>query len=557
MNLINLRDVLPRNPNKADWDARPATSQIVVHHTAGSANATPQAIAHYQVWQRPPVNGKDVTTVRTPYHLMVGQDGYVYLCNDLDARTWHAGGGGWTDPQNANHYSLAVCLIGDFTHVQPSIAQLAAAREVVEWLRRRYGPLTVIGHRAAYKTATACPGDTYREWLSALAKEDEPVSDNIGWHGGNGRGMTDVDREVIRRVPPACYWFLPDEGISPDDIRWVLAQSPQCHVGVRPYYSPRDVNLHSIQEYIDQCRRAMDAYGPAIPAQQRHLQVFNEQNMPKWAQWEGFGDTLPDMQRFNEAFVLVYNACKQHNPTWRIGWTPLTPGNRDAWFKSDAVGHYYMHGPSGCATNLSPAEVQRAIAEGPCRDSLGLADEYYAHVYVHEARDAYRQPYLGLRFERYRMFLPKTLKLWITECGHPSRSMWPTWGDQAIVDWYGEIRNRNVAGTALWILGDNPMWGVPMEESGQPRPLVGMLADWRAQVGTQPVPQPVPPPVPPPATEPLPEHETATDMRTLTDKVRWWFEEYTRQVEAGNLARAEAIRYSLITLMYRLENAAK
>ena len=63
----------------------------------------------------------------------------------------------------------------------------------------------------------------------------------------------------------------------------------------------------------------------------------------------------------------------------------------------------------------------------------------------------------------------------------------------------------------------------------------------------------VPVPVPAPPGEGLPEDETATDAHTLAQKVRWWFEEETRCVEAGNTVRATAIRYSLIKLLYRLE----
>lgn len=56
---------------------------------------------------------------------------------------------------------------------------------------------------------------------------------------------------------------------------------------------------------------------------------------------------------------------------------------------------------------------------------------------------------------------------------------------------------------------------------------------------------------------PLPDDETATDAATLMEKVRWWFEEYTRQLEMGEQERARAIRYSLIDLMYRAEQAIK
>jgi hypothetical protein len=59
----------------------------------------------------------------------------------------------------------------------------------------------------------------------------------------------------------------------------------------------------------------------------------------------------------------------------------------------------------------------------------------------------------------------------------------------------------------------------------------------------------------------LPENEPVMAIGLLADKVRWWMEESVRQDEAGNTARAKAIRYSLIKLnvglLYRLENALK
>lgn len=55
----------------------------------------------------------------------------------------------------------------------------------------------------------------------------------------------------------------------------------------------------------------------------------------------------------------------------------------------------------------------------------------------------------------------------------------------------------------------------------------------------------------PPAGD-LPEHETSTDAVVLSDKVRWWLEEEQRMREAGNDTRADAIRLSLIKLLYRL-----
>jgi murein DD-endopeptidase MepM/ murein hydrolase activator NlpD len=60
-----------------------------------------------------------------------------------------------------------------------------------------------------------------------------------------------------------------------------------------------------------------------------------------------------------------------------------------------------------------------------------------------------------------------------------------------------------------------------------------------------------------PGTAHLPESETATDVATLAQKARWWLEELERLQKAGDMARAEEIRRSLIRLLYRVENAAK
>lgn len=297
----------------------------------------------------------------------------------------------------------------------------------------------------------------------------------VGWHMGNVNPPTETDWRILEAVPPGCVVFLPDEGIQPEHLRRLLDISPDVQIIMRPYYIPGS----DLQPYIDQCRRAMDRYWAAVPPSQRHLQVFNEQNMPKWAQWEGFGDQLEDMRRFDDWFIAAYSQCKRADPLTMIGWTPLTPGNRDVWFAGDAVGHYYLHGPTGCAESLTEAQRQQAIAEGPCRESIALADEFYAHIYIHEGRDAYQASWLGLRFERYRRFLPTAKPLWITEAGFPSRAAWPDWGDSALLDWLDTIQTHDVHGVALWILGDKAQWGAPWYEGGGPRPLVWTLARWQ------------------------------------------------------------------------------
>jgi hypothetical protein len=62
-----------------------------------------------------------------------------------------------------------------------------------------------------------------------------------------------------------------------------------------------------------------------------------------------------------------------------------------------------------------------------------------------------------------------------------------------------------------------------------------------------------------PSAAGLPAEEPATDLATLKQKCRWWCEESTRRLEAGDTARALAILHSLTRpdggLMYRMERA--
>lgn len=84
-----------------------------------------------------------------------------------------------------------------------------------------------------------------------------------------------------------------------------------------------------------------------------------------------------------------------------------------------------------------------------------------------------------------------------------------------------------------------------IREQGLPRP--GVV-----------VPDPLSPPDSPGGY--LPSAETSNNPAVLAEKVRWWFEEYVRQVESGNVQRATEIRYDLIRrdgLLYRLEGLLK
>ena len=260
-----------------------------------------------------------------------------------------------------------------------------------------------------------------------------------------------------------------------------------------------------------------------------HLSPYNEQNMPRWANWEGFGDQYDDMRRFNDVYARTYRELKAHNPGPRIGWTPLTPGNRDVWFPGDPVGHYYLHGPEGCQPGTPTPE---AIKGGPCYESLMLADEYYAHVYIHNEPDAWARPWYGLRYRRYMDFFPKPMDVWIKEAGFPNAANWPAWGDEALLKWLDLLLaddTEMLRGVTLWILGDKEQWGKMWYDGDKPREVVNRL----------------------PKGKPVTRMDTeAIRERLETDlvAVRWHAEESVREIERA-IDSLESARRRLLDLV--------
>jgi len=293
----------------------------------------------------------------------------------------------------------------------------------------------------------------------------------VGFHLGNSEsGVSDADWRVLKACPPGCITFLPGHGADPDTIRRILDIAPDCHCIMRPYYVPSRSEAEylgvELNKYSDECLEFCDAYG-VIPEGQRHIQVFNEQNQPRWAQWEGFGDQLADMRTFDDAFCHVATRLKAAAPGWKVGFTPLTPGNRDAWFQGDPDGHYYMHD-------------QGEAMPGPCGEALCIADEYYAHVYL-DAKDdvhpltAAGLPWLGQRHRTYAEFFPRPYDIWIPEAGllHPDNVDAAT-----LIQWFDLLDQQlDVAGVCLWMLGSTP-WGQFWHRNGRPIPEVYALAEW-------------------------------------------------------------------------------
>lgn len=138
---------------------------IVVHHAATN-KATPQGMNDYHRNVRKWSNGLG-------YHFVIGNgigypDGKIYVGNrwkqQLTGAHCKSGSGRffgvWRPSNYFNEHGIGICLIGDFERERPTSRQLAALRELVQFLCDETGipPQSVHGHgEVTHKTA--CPGD--------------------------------------------------------------------------------------------------------------------------------------------------------------------------------------------------------------------------------------------------------------------------------------------------------------------------------------------------------------------------------------------------------------
>lgn len=120
---------------------RSGTWELILHHSAGSGSV--EAIHAYHQ----NVNGWD----GIGYHYYIRKDGTIWRGRPEDAVGAHTYG--------HNYTSIGVCFEGNFDTETMSPEQLAAGRELIADIVRRYPDIEISGHRD-YDT-TACPGANF------------------------------------------------------------------------------------------------------------------------------------------------------------------------------------------------------------------------------------------------------------------------------------------------------------------------------------------------------------------------------------------------------------
>jgi hypothetical protein len=255
--------------------------------------------------------------------------------------------------------------------------------------------------------------------------------------------------DVIKRWTPLSL-LLAMEGVVESQTEllheaWELAGRPP--LVLRRYCEPREGGevawgIHA-NESMELARRCIDV---GIPKNKLILKPFNEPNMPRWAQWEGFGDQPADIARYNEALLLFMYVVRRDLPGVRIGGPHLTVGNRDVRFPNDPPGVYYYHGKDG------------RFESSPCLEALSALDVHFVHTYG-MAPGQYADRAHGLRFLEYEKYL-KGKDFYVVEGAYginsgqaPDQNTVRGQETVAYLKLLGE-RYPQVKGVALWIGGD-------------------------------------------------------------------------------------------------------
>lgn len=135
MNIINT------NLNFKQMDTRSSTQRIILHH-AVAKKCSAEDIHRWHL-----SNGWS----GAGYHFLVRKDGTIYRLRPEDKVGAHAYG--------ANYDSLGICFEGDYKEEIMQEEEIKAGRELVNFLKNKYGINTVQVHKNV--NATNCPGDNF------------------------------------------------------------------------------------------------------------------------------------------------------------------------------------------------------------------------------------------------------------------------------------------------------------------------------------------------------------------------------------------------------------
>ena len=150
-------EIIETNLQFRDMSTREATERIILHH-ADAKKCSAEDIHRWHL-----NNGWS----GAGYHFLVRKDGKIYRLRPEDKVGAHAYG--------SNYNSLGICFEGNYMEEDMPGIQKEAGKELVAYLKNKYGITTVQRHKDV--CATSCPGDKFPfEEIANSEKKEEIIS---------------------------------------------------------------------------------------------------------------------------------------------------------------------------------------------------------------------------------------------------------------------------------------------------------------------------------------------------------------------------------------------
>lgn len=135
-------EIIETNLNFKAMSNRQTTERIILHHSASSV-ASAEDIHRWHL-----NNGWE----GAGYHFLVRKDGKVYRMRPEEKIGAHA--------YMNNYNSLGICFEGNFEVEEMPDIQIQSGKELVAYLKNKYGINKVQGHRDV--NSTSCPGRNFK-----------------------------------------------------------------------------------------------------------------------------------------------------------------------------------------------------------------------------------------------------------------------------------------------------------------------------------------------------------------------------------------------------------
>ena len=164
-------NIIETNLDFSNLSKRGATNRIILHHTAVTAEQSVEVIHNY--------HKNSLGYAGIGYHFYIRKDGSIYRGRPEDTVGAHAYG--------SNNDSIGICFEGNFEEEQMTEAQIKSGKELVNYLREKYGINKVQMHRDVNQTS--CPGKNFKFNEIVEETKNEPVEET--------KSIDELAQEVI------------------------------------------------------------------------------------------------------------------------------------------------------------------------------------------------------------------------------------------------------------------------------------------------------------------------------------------------------------------------